>query len=189
MISSLFFFCTFTIVLFSSYQHNWLIFRFLSFSELDTAGLDHVASESTNLSPIPSADLQNKSFHRSSSNPDLASVSTGNTSTHEEEESAFVVKVYRSDQSFKYFPIHKVKRKEKRKSKRFRLQDTTAQQLVMLAMSEFGLTEHSRLFLTSMFFSSNSGVLDVIRCAKFQLTMEFWNRNVYPIKSIIYLNV
>jgi len=99
-------------------------------SELDTAGLDHVAFDS-HLSPVPAADFQNKSFNRSSSNPDLASVSTGNTSTHDEEESAFVVKVYRSDQSFKYFPIHK---------------DTTAQQLVMLAMSEFGITEHSRCY-------------------------------------------
>jgi Rap guanine nucleotide exchange factor 2 len=40
-----------------------------------------------------------------------------------------VVKVYRSDQTFKYFPIHK---------------DTTAKQLVMLAITEFGIVDQSR---------------------------------------------
>jgi hypothetical protein len=32
---------------------------------------------------------------------------------NDEDHSAFVVKVYRSDQSFKYFPVHKVKITEK----------------------------------------------------------------------------
>ena len=31
-----------------------------------------------------------------------------NVSNQSEEETAFVVKVYRSDQTFKYFPVHKV---------------------------------------------------------------------------------
>jgi hypothetical protein len=29
---------------------------------------------------------------------------------NDEDHSAFVVKVYRSDQSFKYFPVHKVRK-------------------------------------------------------------------------------
>ncbi len=40
-----------------------------------------------------------------------------------------MVKVYRSDQSFKYFPVHK---------------DTTAKQVVMLAITEFGIVDQSR---------------------------------------------
>ncbi len=63
----------------------------------------------------------NKSFNRSSSNPDLSPSSNStksmssstNSQINDEDHSAFVVKVYRSDQSFKYFPVHKVEPKNK----------------------------------------------------------------------------
>jgi Rap guanine nucleotide exchange factor 2 len=80
----------------------------------------------------------NKNFNRSTSNPDLSpssisnksmSSSSTNAASNEDDHSAFVVKVYRSDQTFKYFPIHK---------------DTTAKQLVMLAITEFGIVDQSR---------------------------------------------
>lgn len=48
---------------------------------------------------------------------------------NDDEHGTFVVKVYRSDQSFKYFPV---------------LKDTTAKQLVMLALTEFGIVDPSR---------------------------------------------
>lgn len=78
-----------------------------------------------------------KNFNRSSSNPDLSpsALSTKSLSSstnlpiNDDDHSAFVVKVYRSDQSFKYFPVHK---------------DTTAKQLVMLAITEFGIVDQSR---------------------------------------------
>jgi len=100
-------------------------------SELDTAGLDNGLDASVlSLS-------NNKSFSRSSSNPDLSPSSIGgktmsastNLPFQEEDNSPFVVKVYRSDQSFKYFPVHK---------------STTAKELVMLAITEFGIVDQSR---------------------------------------------
>ena len=80
------------------------------FSELDTAGVDN-GLDSSVLSASKS------SFNRSTSNPDLSPSSISNksmsssTNSHmnDEEHSAFVLKVYRSDQSFKYFPVFKVK--------------------------------------------------------------------------------
>jgi hypothetical protein len=81
-------------------------------SELDTAGIDNNPDGS--LISISA----NKSFNRSSSNPDLSPSSISNKSIssstnlamNDEDHSAFVVKVYRSDQSFKYFPVHKVRK-------------------------------------------------------------------------------
>ena len=83
-------------------------------SELDTAGFDN-DDDSSFLAPS-SANLNNKSINRSSSNPDLSPAGVSNKSItssssvpgNEEDHSTFVVKVYRSDQSFKYFPVHKV---------------------------------------------------------------------------------
>ena len=78
-----------------------------------------------------------KLYSRSSSNPDLSpstisirsTSSSNNTPLNDEDHSTFVVKVYRSDQSFKYFPV---------------MRDTTAKQLVMLALTEFGIVDPSR---------------------------------------------
>ncbi len=57
------------------------------------------------------------------------SISSSNGAIQDEDISTFVVKVYRSDQSFKYFPV---------------LKDTTAQQVVMLAITEFNIGDQSR---------------------------------------------
>ncbi|CAF5033013.1 unnamed protein product, partial [Rotaria magnacalcarata] len=78
----------------------------------------------------------NRHFNRSTSNPDLSPSSISNKSMssstnapiNDENYSPFVIKVYRSDQSFKYFPLHK---------------ETTAKQVVMLAISEFGIIDPS----------------------------------------------
>lgn len=95
-----------------------------AFSELDTAGLDNTLdSSSSSISNNSNNKTDpNQSLNRSSSNPDLSPSSTSNKSVsssttpsivngplHDEEDSAFVVKVYRSDQSYKYFPVHKVR--------------------------------------------------------------------------------
>ncbi|CAF4285102.1 unnamed protein product, partial [Adineta steineri] len=103
--------------------------------ELDTIATDNVLDTS-----VSSLSISNKSLNRSSSNPDLSSSSisnksmTSSTSTfsgtiNDEDNITFVVKVYRSDQSFKYFPI---------------LKTTTAKQVVMLAITEFGIADQSR---------------------------------------------
>ncbi|ESO87122.1 hypothetical protein LOTGIDRAFT_107273 [Lottia gigantea] len=65
--------------------------------------------------------------HLSASNPDLSSLgfAIDNLTTDFPEH---VVKVYRADQSFKYLLIHK---------------ETTAKEVVMLALQEFGVTESS----------------------------------------------
>ncbi|CAF0763684.1 unnamed protein product [Didymodactylos carnosus] len=93
--------------------------------ELDTA-VESVLDTSTS---------SQKSLNRSSSNPDLSQNKTISSSisllNDDVDNSAFVVKVYRSDQSFKYFPVHK---------------DTTAKQLVMLAITEFGIADPSRCY-------------------------------------------
>jgi hypothetical protein len=107
-----------------------ILFFFFSSSELDTIGQDDVLDSS-----VLSVSTNNKSISRSSSNPDLSPSSTSNKSITsnrpitDEDNSAFVVKVYRSDQSFKYFPV---------------LNDTTSKQLVMLAIAEFGIVDQSR---------------------------------------------
>ncbi|CAF3546392.1 unnamed protein product, partial [Adineta steineri] len=105
--------------------------------ELDTIATDNVLDTS-----VSSLSISNKSLNRSSSNPDLSSSSisnksmTSSTSTfsgtiNDEDNITFVVKVYRSDQSFKYFPI---------------LKTTTAKQVVMLAITEFGIADQSRYY-------------------------------------------
>ncbi len=70
------------------------------FSEFDTIGTDNGLDSS-----ISSSTNSNKSLNRSTSNPDLSSC---NGTNHDEHTSTFVVKVYRSDQSYKYFPVLKV---------------------------------------------------------------------------------
>lgn len=79
------------------------------FSELDTTDNDNGFDGS-----ILSTQT-NKLSHRSTSNPDLSSslgnksmTSSTNLPMQEEDHSAFVLKVYRSDQTFKFFPVHKV---------------------------------------------------------------------------------
>lgn len=105
-------------------------------SELDTTGLEH-NNNTNNLDTSFLSFGNNKNFNRSTSNPDLSpsSVSTrsisssANAQYHDDDQSAFVVKVYRSDQQFKYLPVHK---------------ETTAKQVVMLALTEFGYADPSR---------------------------------------------
>ncbi len=107
---------------------------FSSSSELDTVGTDN----NNNLDSSVLSMSNNKNFNRSTSNPDLSpssvsnksvSSSSTNATNNDEDHSTYVVKVYRSDQSFKYFPV---------------LKDTTAKQLVMLAITEFGIIDQSR---------------------------------------------
>ncbi|CAF2173500.1 unnamed protein product [Rotaria magnacalcarata] len=92
----------------------------------------------------------NRHFNRSTSNPDLSPSSISNKSMssstnapiNDENYSPFVIKVYRSDQSFKYFPLHK---------------ETTAKQVVMLAISEFGIVDPSRCYsLCEVSFEHNA---------------------------------
>ncbi|CAF0969762.1 unnamed protein product [Adineta steineri] len=71
----------------------------------------------------------------------MSSSSTSATN-NDEDHSAFVIKVYRSDQSFKYFPVYK---------------DTTAKQLVMLAITEFGIGDQSS-------HTSSRVEFDLMRC-------------------------
>ncbi|XP_069123811.1 rap guanine nucleotide exchange factor 6-like isoform X6 [Argopecten irradians] len=65
------------------------------------------------------------STHLSASNPDLSSLSVDDV---KQDIPDHVVKVYRADQSFKFLPIHK---------------ETTAREVVMLALQEFGITDPS----------------------------------------------
>lgn len=105
-------------------------------SELDTTGLEHTPNNS-NLDTSLLSFGNTKHFNRSTSNPDLSpssissrSISASiNNQYQDDDQLAFVVKVYRSDQTFKYFPVHK---------------ETTAKQLVMLALTEFGIIDPSR---------------------------------------------
>ncbi|CAF0905105.1 unnamed protein product [Adineta ricciae] len=111
--------------------------------EFDVNGTDNVLDSS-----VSSLSNSNKSLNRSSSNPDLSSSSisnksiTSSTSTfsgtiNDEDNLTFVVKVYRSDQSFKYFPV---------------LKSTTAKQLVMLAITEFSIVDQSSYAPSSVEF-------------------------------------
>ncbi|CAF2499591.1 unnamed protein product [Rotaria sp. Silwood2] len=76
---------------------------------------------------------------RSTSNPDLSPSSISNKSMslstnspiNDDDHSAFVLKVFRSDQSYKFLPVHK---------------ETTAKQVVMLAITEFGIVDPSRCY-------------------------------------------
>jgi Rap guanine nucleotide exchange factor 2 len=99
------------------------LFFVLCSSELDTPRGDNGLDSS-----VLSTSNSNKSLNRSSSNPDL-SISSSNGTIHDDDTPTFVVKVYRSDQSFKYFPV---------------LKDTTAKQVVMLAITEFNIGDQSR---------------------------------------------
>ncbi|XP_021348179.1 rap guanine nucleotide exchange factor 2-like isoform X4 [Mizuhopecten yessoensis] len=65
------------------------------------------------------------STHLSASNPDLSSLAVDDV---KQDLPDHVVKVYRADQSFKFLPIHK---------------ETTAREVVMLALQEFGVTDPS----------------------------------------------
>ncbi|BFZ03443.1 hypothetical protein BsWGS_06482 [Bradybaena similaris] len=66
------------------------------------------------------------SSHLSASNPDITTI--GMLMDERNDMPEHVVKVYKSDQSFKYLLIHK---------------ETTAKEVVMLALQEFGITEPS----------------------------------------------
>ncbi|CAF4282329.1 unnamed protein product [Rotaria socialis] len=113
-------------------------------NELDSIDNDNVLDSSV-------LSLQaNRLFNRSTSNPDLSpsSISSKSMSSstnapiNDDNYSPFVIKVYRSDQSFKYFPLHK---------------ETTAKQVVMLAISEFGIVDPSS-------YSSSRVEFDLLRC-------------------------
>ena len=95
-------------------------------SEFDTPGHDQTID--SNLLSISTC---TKTLPRSSSNPDLScsSISSSNGTFNDDDSSTFVVKVYRNDQSHKYFPV---------------LKDTTAKQVVMLAITEFNIADQSR---------------------------------------------
>ncbi|CAD5124118.1 DgyrCDS12420 [Dimorphilus gyrociliatus] len=67
------------------------------------------------------------SIQLSTSNPDLSAFDDSEFRAFPD----YVIKVYRSDQTFKYLPIQK---------------ETTAQQVVMLALKQFGMTEPSTKF-------------------------------------------
>ena len=96
----------------------------------------------------------NTSLTRSLSNPDLSISSNGsksqtssilNGSTPDDDNAVFVVKVYRSDQSSKYFTVHKVSVTMPDEPIRLSLsQETAAKELVMLAITEFGILDQSR---------------------------------------------
>ncbi|CAF3738648.1 unnamed protein product [Rotaria socialis] len=113
-------------------------------NELDSIDNDNVLDSSV-------LSLQaNRLFNRSTSNPDLSpsSISSKSMSSstnapiNDDNYSPFVIKVYRSDQSFKYFPLHK---------------ETTAKQVVMLAISEFGIVDPSRCYsLCEVSFEHNA---------------------------------
>ena len=119
------------------------------------------SSELATIAQEPSLDsssvsTSNTSLTRSLSNPDLSISSNGNKSqsssssifngsAHDEDNAVFVVKVYRSDQSSKYFTVHKVSVAMRGNGTRSSLfQETTAKQLVMLAITEFGIIDQSR---------------------------------------------
>jgi len=68
---------------------------------VDSAGIDNGLDSSLSSS--------NKSLNRSTSNPDLSSC---NGTINDEHPPTFVVKVYRSDQSYKYFPVLKVRQNQ-----------------------------------------------------------------------------
>ncbi|CAF3430089.1 unnamed protein product [Rotaria sp. Silwood1] len=101
--------------------------------ELDTTDVDNGFDSST------SSSQNNKTINRSTSNPDLSpssiSIKSMSSSTNipnnDEDHSAFVLKVFRSDQSYKFLPVHK---------------ETTAKQVVMLAITEFGIIDPSRCY-------------------------------------------
>ncbi|CAF4359854.1 unnamed protein product [Rotaria sp. Silwood2] len=110
--------------------------------DLETTTIDNVLDSSS-----LSVSNSNKSLNRSSSNPDLSpssisnksmssSISTFNDTINDDDNATFVVKVFRSDQSYKYFPV---------------LKDTTAKQLVMLAITEFGILDQSSLVVILYF--------------------------------------
>ncbi|CAF1113865.1 unnamed protein product [Rotaria sordida] len=114
--------------------------------ELDTTDFDNGFDSNMSASSLQI----NKIINRSTSHPDLSPVSVNNKSILsppnfpiiDEDHSAFVLKVYRSDQSFKYFPVHK---------------ETTAKQVVMLAITEFGIVDPSS-------YTSSRVEFDLLRC-------------------------
>ncbi|XP_060559635.1 rap guanine nucleotide exchange factor 6-like isoform X14 [Ruditapes philippinarum] len=92
---------------------------------LSTHGLSRKSSTSSG-----SSSNTGMSNHLSASNPDLSSANLG-ADDKPVEYPEHVVKVYRSDQSFKYLLIHK---------------ETTAKEVVMLSLREFGITDPSSNF-------------------------------------------
>ncbi|XP_041363202.1 rap guanine nucleotide exchange factor 6-like isoform X3 [Gigantopelta aegis] len=80
---------------------------------------------STSSTSSSNAGLSN---HLSASNPDLTSLGGVSVNDLNFDFPDHVIKVYKADQSFKYLPIHK---------------ETTAKEVVMLALQEFGITDPS----------------------------------------------
>lgn len=107
-------------------------FYFRFSSEFDTPAIENALDSS-----ILSTTNSTKSLNRSTSNPDLStlSISSSNGAIQDEDLATFVVKVYRSDQTHKYFPV---------------LKDTTAQQVVQLAIKEFNINDQTRYLLRTM---------------------------------------
>ncbi|XP_076440019.1 rap guanine nucleotide exchange factor 2-like [Babylonia areolata] len=94
------------------------------------------SDESLNIKPSrksstssSSSSITGPSNHLSASNPDLSTLTLGIEDKAEFPE--HVIKIFRADQSFKFLLIHK---------------ETTAKEVVMLALQEFGVTECSGNF-------------------------------------------
>ncbi|XP_052780922.1 rap guanine nucleotide exchange factor 6-like isoform X6 [Mya arenaria] len=85
----------------------------------------HLSRKSSTSSGSSNPGLTN---HFSASNPDLSSFSYLSVDDKADSFPEHVVKVFRSDQSFKYLLIHK---------------ETTAKEVVMLSLREFGVTDSS----------------------------------------------
>ncbi|KAL5018416.1 hypothetical protein ScPMuIL_004138 [Solemya velum] len=100
----------------------------------------HSRKSSTSSNSSSTAGLCN---HLSASNPDLSSLGVGmDDSKYDFPE--HVVKVYRADQSFKYLLIHK---------------ETTAREVVMLALREFGVTDPSSNYSLCEVTVENEGLI------------------------------
>lgn len=90
---------------------------------------DHISSSGSNTNKNSSNSSSNLNLYHSHSNPDLTSLYYEDLRSSDYPE--HVLKVYKSDQSCKYLLIHK---------------ETTAHEIVMLALQEFGIHETSSNF-------------------------------------------
>ncbi|XP_076368750.1 rap guanine nucleotide exchange factor 2-like isoform X3 [Tachypleus tridentatus] len=90
------------------------------------------------------------SLHHSQSNPDLASLSAYIESEIKSDFPEHVLKVYRADQTFKYLLIHK---------------ETTAREVVMLSLREFGITGPSSNYSLCEVTCGEGGVVKQRRLA------------------------
>ncbi|XP_076369185.1 rap guanine nucleotide exchange factor 2-like isoform X2 [Tachypleus tridentatus] len=83
-------------------------------------------------------------LHHSHSNPDLASLSAYNEPQMWPDFPEHVLKVFRTDQSFKYLLVHK---------------ETTAREVVMLSLREFGITDPSSKYSLCEVTCGEGGVI------------------------------